>query len=184
MSGFFNLFKSKDNIREQENNTGELDKEKEVFLERTKEILSSLLSDLGFEGKVLASFQANKIKLDIINVRDAGRIIGKEGRVIEAIQTLVRAISFKNAPNNKYYISVDVENYFTKKVEKAKKVALSKSQLLTDEKPTISLGTKTAVERKAIHLVFEKKENFKTYSNGKGELKEIFIERLNTGDFQ
>ena len=179
MSGFFNLFKQK---RESDELEQPLEKDKESFLNQTKDILQNMLNDLGFDGSVSASFRENKLKLDVLNVTDVGRVIGKDGRVIESIQTLVRAIAFKKSPNHKYHIIVDVENYFYKKIESAKKMAISRSQSITADNPIVSLGLKTAVERKAIHLVFEKKANFHTYSKGRGEVKEIFIELVKNGE--
>lgn len=181
MSSFFNLFKSKSDS-DQNNHEIIAKNNPDETLDKAKAILIELLNNSGFVADVDAKIQNNQIRLDILGADDAGRIIGKEGRVIESIQTLVRAIFFKKYPDHKYYLSVDVENYFKNKIEKAKKIAISKSNQLNNENPVISLGMKSAIERKAIHLMFERKQNYKTYSTGKGELKEIFIELVSSGE--
>lgn len=177
MSGFFNLFKSKSDSSSNENDLTE-NNDIELYLSAGKEILSNLLNDSGFEATVSAFNRGNHIRLDISDTNDAGRIIGKDGRVIESIQTLVRAIFFKKFDSHKFYISVDVENYFANRIEKAKKLAISKSHTLNEDNRIVSLGLRSAMERKAIHLYFESKDNIKTYSTGKGDLKEIFLEYI------
>ena len=179
MVSFFNLFKNQSqdfSSQNSESNDPVLDSKE--FLDSAKQILQGLLDKCNFIGEVVAIEKNNAILLEIVNNSDAGRIIGKDGKTLEAFQTITRAIFYKNFPNCNHQLIVDLEHYRKKRIEKVKKTALSVAYSLSDKTPSKALEPMAAPERRAIHLLFENNDQFKTYSKDKGSNRYVVIERV------
>ena len=179
MVSFFNLFKNKSQDFNNENlgdSAQSLDTKE--FLNSAKSILQELIDNCNFKGEVVAIEKNNTILLEIVNNSDAGRIIGKDGKTLEAFQTITRAIFYKHFPNCNYQLVVDLEHYRKKRIEKVKKAALSIAYSLSDKTPSKALEPMTAQERRAIHLLFENNDQFKTFSKNKGASRYVVIEKV------
>ena len=76
----------------------------------TEEIVKSLVVDV--EGVSVKEFPSEDEKVMLIQVMvnsdDIGRVIGKDGRVANAIRTLVQASS---ALQDNKYIKIDIDNF-------------------------------------------------------------------------
>ncbi len=171
--GFFNLFKQSKQEEGAKSTFDLTEESSEVVIpqetiDKSKDVLKNLLSDAGFDGDVVAKTNDNTIKLDIINTQDAGRLIGKEGRTLKALQTLVRAIFFKQFPDASYQVFVDLEKYRYNRIENVKKKAQKEAKELSKSQPSKRLEPMPAVERRAIHLLFENHKTVETYSEGEG----------------
>ncbi|WP_244263851.1 protein jag [Anaerococcus obesiensis] len=87
-------------------------KEDEVSLYyKAKDLLEEILIQMHFEDvKVIGNLEDNIIKLDAkIDPKDTGIVIGKNGRTLDAIETVIRKII--KARSNKVKLNIDINNY-------------------------------------------------------------------------
>ena len=87
-------------------------KEDEVSLYyKAKDLLEEILSQMHFEDiKVIGNLEDNIIKLDAkIDPKDTGIVIGKNGKTLDAIETVIRKII--KAKSNKVKLNIDINNY-------------------------------------------------------------------------
>ncbi len=76
----------------------------------TEEIVKSLVEDEdGVSVKEFPSEEENVILIQVmVNEQDIGRVIGKDGRVANAIRTLVQASS---ALQDNKYVKIDIDKF-------------------------------------------------------------------------
>ncbi|MDU6064554.1 MAG: Jag N-terminal domain-containing protein, partial [Anaerococcus sp.] len=94
-------------------------KEDEVSLYyKAKDLLEEILNEMHFEDiKVIGNLEDNIIKLDAkIDPKDTGIVIGKNGRTLDAIETVIRKII--KARSNKVKLNIDINNYKKRRDEK------------------------------------------------------------------
>ena len=90
----------------------EEDKEDEVSLYyKAKDLLEKILIDMHFEDvKVIGNLEDNIIKLEAkIDPKDTGIVIGKGGKTLDAIETVIRKII--KARSNKVKLNIDTVSY-------------------------------------------------------------------------
>ena len=94
-------------------------KEDEVSLYyKAKDLLEKILIEMHFEDvKVIGNLEDNIIKLDAkIDPKDTGIVIGKGGKTLDAIETVIRKII--KARSNKVKLNIDINNYKKRRDEK------------------------------------------------------------------
>jgi len=101
-------------------------------------------------------------------------LIGKDGRTIAAIQTLLRkSLEVQTKQNIK--VNVDVANYkeknLSRKMHEIKKIAFEVAKTKVD----VSLDPMNSYERRAIHNMVDAMENVTTESIGEGSNRHIVI---------
>ena len=138
-------------------------------------IVSDILTGQGFVADVkIGNITRQRMIIDIEPTDDLGRIIGRDGGHLEALQTLVRAIvhrKFADLPK----IILDAGAYRRRRrgalKSKAKEVA---QKVLSTGKP-IALEPMTSSERRMVHVIFEKDKKLQTLSKGNGRNRHIVI---------
>lgn len=160
-----NLFKSKKYIYEVV--------KKEDIVSFIKDYIKELSDNFGMVINSEVRFK-NDV-LTIVLVSDNNSIlIGKEGRTVSAIQTIIKnVISNKTGFNIK--ISVDVSNY---KANKQKKLEYEIKKLAKEVLQThveVKLDPMNSYERRCVHTVIAKFENLKTESFGENPNRYVVI---------
>ncbi|HTM46608.1 MAG TPA: R3H domain-containing nucleic acid-binding protein [Polyangiaceae bacterium] len=176
---------------EQENNTDERDAESakgdseprksaEPADDRAKqafEFLSSLISKMQMDCEVILSAQSeeapNDIHIEVVGP-DSGRVIGKKGQVLSAIQFLCNRVV--NRPGlERRYVTVDAEGYRSRREDSLATMArrLGK-QAMTDGK-IITFEPMSPRDRRVVHLALAKLEGVVTRSEGEGDSRRVQI---------
>jgi spoIIIJ-associated protein len=93
-------------------------------------------------------------------------LIGKNGRAIEALQTIVRQI-VHNETNEFIGIILDVENYKEKRVKNLEYLAKKVAKEVKETKVETKLDSMNSYERRIIHNVLT--NNKKVYTESEGE---------------
>lgn len=144
---------------------------------RAQEFLSEVIAQMEMDCRVklLASKEEDDrdIRLEILG-EDAGRIIGKKGQVLSALQFLTNRIL--NRPGEeRRYVNVDAEGYRSRRDNSLAVMAkrLGK-QAMTDGK-IITFEPMPPRDRRVVHLALAKLDGVVTRSEGEGETRRVQI---------
>lgn len=116
---------------------------------------------------------ADEINLEILG-KDAGRIIGKKGQVLQAIQFLVHRVV--NRPGiERRHILVDAEGYRSRRDMSLANMARRLGKQAVDEGKIITFEPMNPRDRRVVHLALAKFEGVITKSDGEGEQRRVQI---------
>lgn len=114
-----------------------------------------------------------EIQLEISG-RDAGRVIGKKGQVLAAVQYLTNRIV--NRPGlDRRYVTVDAEGYRSRRDSTLASMAKRLGKQAVDEGKIITFEPMNPRDRRVIHLALAKFEGVVTKSEGEGDERRVQI---------
>jgi spoIIIJ-associated protein len=117
--------------------------------------------------------EPNEIQLEIFG-RDAGRIIGKKGQVLSALQYLTNRVV--NRPGlEKRYVTVDAEGYRSRRDDTLATMARRLGKQAITEGKIITFEPMNPRDRRVIHLALAKLEGVVTKSEGEGDDRRVQI---------
>lgn len=157
------------NIKEESVNETEDDdqKEDEVSLYyKAKDLLEEILKQMHFEDiKVIGNLEDNIIKLDAkIDPKDTGIVIGKNGRTLDAIETVIRKII--KARSNKVKLNIDINNYKKRRDEKIVMLADKACKKVLKTRKSWNLKYMNSYERRLAHEQISKYDKLDSHSEG------------------
>lgn len=101
-----------------------------------------------------------------IDTEKAGIVIGRHGKVLNALQSLVQAIIHKEA-DSKLFVIVDTEDYRIRRENTLQKLAEKTASRVMKTKRSVTLEPMPAHERKIIHHFLGRNAQIQTHSEGK-----------------
>jgi spoIIIJ-associated protein len=96
---------------------------------------------------------------------DAGRIIGKKGNVLEAIQYLTARVVVRPGENRRHVI-VDAEGYRARHEDQLSQMARRLAQRVATEGKVITFDPMSARERRIVHIALRDMKGVRTESMG------------------
>jgi spoIIIJ-associated protein len=115
----------------------------------------------------------DEINLEILG-RDAGRIIGKKGQVLQALQFLVHRVI--NRPGlERRHILVDAEGYRSRRDMSLANMARRLGKQAVDEGKIITFEPMNPRDRRVVHLALAKFDGVITKSDGEGDQRRVQI---------
>lgn len=139
--------------------------------ERALSFVRVLLDKMQMNAEVLIApddgeGEGEEIRLEIEGP-DAGRIIGKRGAVLEAIQYLtMRVVQRMGEPRR--HISVDAEGYRARHEEQLSQMAQRLGERVAVEGKVITFDPMSARDRRVVHMAVRDMEGVRTESSGEG----------------
>ncbi|HEY4106865.1 MAG TPA: R3H domain-containing nucleic acid-binding protein [Polyangiaceae bacterium] len=123
----------------------------------------------------------DEINIEIAG-RDAGRIIGKKGQVLQALQFLTHRIINRPALERRH-ILVDAEGYRSRRDNSLATMAQRLGRQAVEEGKIITFEPMNPRDRRVVHLALAKFEGVITRSDGEGDDRRVQIipVRRNTG---
>jgi spoIIIJ-associated protein len=116
---------------------------------------------------------ADEIRLEIEGP-DAGRIIGKRGSVLEAIQYLTSRIAHRPGEPRKH-VSVDAEGYRARHEDQLGAMARKLGERVAVEGKVITFDPMSARDRRVVHMALKDMPGVRTESNGEGQDRRVQI---------
>lgn len=153
----------------------------ESFDERARQahrFVSEVVTKMGLDCRVRLrkpkdGDSADEINLEIFG-RDAGRIIGKKGQVLQALQFLVhRVVNRPTLPRR--HILVDSEGYRSRRDDSLASMARRLGKQAVEEGKIITFEPMNPRDRRVVHLALAKFEGVITKSDGEGEERRVQI---------
>jgi spoIIIJ-associated protein len=115
----------------------------------------------------------DEINLEILG-KDAGRIIGKKGQVLQALQFLVHRVV--NRPGlERRHILVDAEGYRSRRDLSLANMARRLGEQAVDQGKIITFEPMNPRDRRVVHLALAKFEGVITKSDGEGDQRRVQI---------
>lgn len=142
-------------------------KEDEVSLYyKAKDFLEKILIEMHFEDvKVIGNLEDNIIKLDAkIDPKDTGIVIGKGGKTLDAIETVIRKII--KARSNKVKLNIDINNYKKRRDEKIVMLADKACKKVLKTRKSWNLKYMNSYERRLAHEQIAKYDKLDSHSEG------------------
>ena len=151
----------------------EADERQSQALEFVMNVLDEMEMDCEVELRAPKQDDPLEIQLEISG-RDSGRIIGKKGQVLGALQYLTNRVV--NRPGlEKRYVTVDAEGYRSRRDDTLTTMARRLgTQAVTDGK-IITFEPMNPRDRRVIHLALAKFDGVVTKSEGEGEDRRVQI---------
>lgn len=116
-----------------------------------KEIISEILKLMGIETNFEVRRRDKSISIKLFSNNNA-ILIGKNGRTIGALQTIIRQI-VSNQINEKLSILLDVENYKEKKEKNIEYLAKKTAREVAKTKVEVTMDSMNSYERRIVHSV-------------------------------
>ena len=143
-------------------------------VDRARKIVESIVSRMGFTANYSVSMEEKRIFVNI-DCPQKGLLIGRHGATLEALQGLVNII-FNKDKDEYVKIIIDVDGYRSKKkeelVHQVEKIMVRVKQ---SGRP-VKLPQVNSYDRRTIHMLISEKDDFVSYSEGEGKLKDIYID--------
>jgi spoIIIJ-associated protein len=115
----------------------------------------------------------DEIRLEIEGP-DAGRIIGKRGVVLEAIQYLTGRIAHKPGEPRRH-VAVDAEGYRARHEDQLSEMARRLAERVAAEGKIITFDPMSARDRRVVHMALRDMTGVRTESNGEGPDRRVQI---------
>ncbi len=152
---------------------------------KNREVTEKSLEDAKlFVTELVAKMQLSDVVVDVANGGDAininlsgpkmGLLIGKRGDTLDAIQYLTSL--YVNKSKNSYIkVSIDTENYRSKREETLVKLAKSLERRVVRESNAVTLEPMSPNERRIIHAALQNSNSVKTYSVGEEPNRKVVV---------
>ncbi len=141
--------------------------------EEAAEILEELFSLMDLEVDVEIREDDERVVLDATGP-DAGRVIGKKGQTLDALQFLINKI-VNRFPEGRRHVVVDSGDYRDRHDDGLETLAKRQAERAIDEGKVVTLQPMSARDRRVVHLSLAKFEGISTLSQGEGTSRRIQI---------
>jgi len=105
---------------------------------------------------------------------DLGRLIGKEGKTLKALEQLVNAVLAKHF-GHRYRAVLDAAGYRRRRADRAVAMALRAASQVVETGEPVPLPPMTPAERRAVHIALKDHPDVYTESEGEGEGRHVVI---------
>jgi spoIIIJ-associated protein len=146
--------------------------------ERALNFVDMLLEKMDMDAEVTLApddgeGSADEIRLEIEGP-DAGRVIGKRGSVLEAIQYLTTRVAHKPGEPRKH-IAVDAEGYRARHEDQLAEMAQKLARRVAKEGKIITFDPMSARDRRVVHMALKEITEVRTESHGEGPDRRVQI---------
>jgi spoIIIJ-associated protein len=147
--------------------------------DNAREILSTILTKMGFSAQVTSNVRDNQVALTIDCPEREGLLIGRRGETLEALQHLVTRVASRNS-KERAPIAVDVSGYRTRHDDTLVARAVEMGQEVLRTGRELKTDPMLASDRRLIHRALAEIKGIETQAIGNGNQKRILIRP--TGD--
>lgn len=138
--------------------------------------LKTILSTFGVDSSAIEEYEGDEgeIILDVVGGGDLAVLIGRHGRTLDALQTLVSAITSREL-GFRHPVVVDVEGYRHRRRQKLEDIARRTADRAARQHSAIRLRPMTAYERRVVHVALRNDSRITTGSEGDDPFRVVVI---------
>jgi spoIIIJ-associated protein len=145
--------------------------------ERVREVVGRVIEALGLDASVDVTESADEIRATVDGPDEMGRLIGRHGQTIDALQHLAWRAAFHDRDERKSVV-VDAAGYRQRREEALHRQAdRAASEALRFGRP-VELEPMSAAERKAVHNYLADRTDVETHSEGDEPERRLVVSPL------
>lgn len=150
------------------------DEDFERVADAAVEVIQQILDCFAIESNI-DEYEGDEgeVVLDIVG-GELGLLIGRHGRSLEALQTLVAAITNKKL-GQRYQVMVDVEGYRARRRVKLEEMARQAADRASRQHRMIKMRPMSAYERKVVHVALRNDRRVQTASEGEDPFRQVVV---------
>lgn len=138
-------------------------------------VLRSVLTHFDAGNSPIDEYEGDEGELILdVTATDLAVLIGRHGRTLEALQTLVSLLVSRKL-GFRYPVVVDVEGYKSRRHDKVVSMAKSAASRAVAQQRTVNLPPMTAYERRLVHIALREDERVETHSEGSDPERRVVI---------
>ena len=141
--------------------------------ELSAEMVSEIVSRMGLTVEIKIREDADEVVLDIAG-GDAGRVIGKKGQTLDALQFIINKI-VNRFPEGRRHILLDSGDYRKRREDGLVSMARREAKRAVAQSRVITLEPMSPRDRRVIHLSLAKFPGVSTRSDGQGSERRVRI---------
>jgi spoIIIJ-associated protein len=150
--------------------------EESVAAGRVREAMERICDALGASARVVVTESEDAIRAQATAVAtDAGLLIGRNGRTIDAVQYVVSAIAHREQGDAGTAIDVDAGGYRARRRERLAAVARRAAAQVVSSGTSVTLAPMTPVERRIVHLELQDVPGVETHSEGDEPTRRVVV---------
>lgn len=163
-------------VQPQEANTESVDREQ--IAESVCRYLEKVIQGYGFEVDVEVNYEIKSNQFIFnIDTDKSGLVIGKHGKIINALQTLVQVLIHQHNLR-RTSVLLNVGDYRNRRASVLEQMAERTAEQVLRTKQTVILDPLPAYERKQIHAHLSKIDHISTHSEGKDPNRYLVVDYL------
>ena len=147
---------------------------KEGAGEEAKLVLQNILDKMGFLAMVDQVTEEEEGVSMSVKGEDMGRIIGKEGNMLKALEIIVGTILWKVLGERKR-VNIDAGGYREKREKTLQQLADDIAKEVIESGQEKVMPRMTAADRRIIHMFLKDNKKVKTFSQGEGEDRRLVV---------
>ena len=150
------------------------DEELDKVADEAVSAIQSLLQGFGISATI-EEYEGDdeELILDIVG-DDLGVLIGRHGRTLDAMQTLVGAITHRRL-GFRYPVLVDVEGYRSRRKTKLEEIASRAADRALRQRTPVKLRPMSSYERKVVHMILRSNSRVVTASEGEEPFRQVVV---------
>lgn len=150
------------------------DEELDKIADEAVSAVQSVLGGFGIEAKI-DEYEGDdgEIILDVVG-DDLGVLIGRHGKTLDAIQTLVAAIAHRRS-GMRYPVLVDVEGYRNRRKIKLEEIGKRAADRAARQHTAVKLRPMSSYERKVVHVCLRDDRRVTTASEGEEPYRQVVV---------
>ena len=138
-------------------------------------VVRSILSHFDADDSPIDEYEGDEGELILdITAPDLAVLIGRHGRTLESLQTLVSLLVSRKL-GFRYPVSVDVEGYKSRRHDKVISMAKSAGSRAVSQGRTVNLPPMSAYERRLVHIALREDDRIDTHSEGVDPERRVVI---------
>jgi spoIIIJ-associated protein len=146
-------------------------------VQRVREVVGRVIEALGLDASVEVTENADEIRATVDGPDEMGRLIGRHGQTIDALQHLAWRAAFHDRDERKAVV-VDAAGYRRRREEALHRQAdRAASEALRFGRP-VELEPMSASERKAVHNYLADRTDVETHSEGDEPERRLVVSPL------
>jgi len=151
------------------------DEELDQVADTAVKSLKTILEAFGIEGASVEEYEGDEgeIILDVVG-GDLAILIGRHGRTLDALQTLVSAITSREL-GFRHPVIIDVEGYRHRRRQKLEDIARRSADRAAHQHTPVRLRPMTAYERRVVHVALRDDRRVTTQSEGEDPFRVVVV---------
>ena len=138
-------------------------------------VLRNILAQFDEESAPIDEYEGDDGELILdVTAPDLAVLIGRHGRTLEALQTMVSLIVSRQL-GFRYPVVVDIEGYKSRRNEKVANMARSAAARAIKQHSSVKLPPMSAYERRLVHIALRDNDAIETHSEGVDPERRVVI---------